>query len=183
MNKKKFISTIAILSVTAALIPILVFSVNAGMPTHILEAEVSLEEVIDRSSWIVQGEIIKSDGEKSHSHGGEDRAFTVWRVEIDEVFKDITDDYEKDDDIYFKTVGGELSDSTQTGVSVPLYVGDEVIVMLIVDEDSIYEDDYYLTSYLQGVYVIQSDGTAKSIEENNNKNEVNLISIIKNHLN
>lgn len=182
MNKKKFISTIAILSVTAALIPILVFSVNAGMPTHILEAEVSLEEVIDRSSWIVQGEIIKSDVETSDSHG-DDRAFMVWKVEIDEVFKDITDDYEKDDDIYFKTVGGELSDSTQTGVSVPLYVGDEVIVMLIVDEDSIYEDDYYLTSYLQGVYVIESDGTAKSIEESYNKNEMDLISIIKAHLN
>ena len=55
--------------------------------------------------------------------------------------------------------------------------------MLIVDEDSIYEDDYYLTSYLQGVYVIESDGTAKSIEENYNKNEMNLISIIKTHLN
>ncbi len=191
MNKK-LISSIALLSIVAALTPLALNNyMGPTTTTYLLEADVSQDEVIDVSTLIVQGKIISSHVEKvkTSEESEHDTVFTVWKIKTDALHKDndSKDSSNKSkgkDIITFKTVGGEISTGIESSTSLHQHKkhGDEVLVMLVKDPASIYGDNYYPVSYLQGVYTVE-DGKAKSIEEKHNKNERDLIKKIKDRLN
>jgi len=183
MNKK-LISVIALVSIVAALTPIALNNYTVTTVHH-LEANVSQDEVIDMSTLIVQGKIISSHVEtvKTNEESEHDTVFTVWKIKTDTLHKDSSKKGKGSDIVTFKTVGGKISTGIESSTSGHLHkkYGDEVLVMLVKDPDSIYGDDYYPVSYMQGVYTVD-DGTAKSIEGKNNKGEKDLIQKIKDRL-
>jgi len=179
MNRK-IITTITVLSIIAVLIPaVLTFGMIAPSGAHVLEADLSQEEIIDMSTLIVKGTIIASHVEKSKitAEDSQETAFTVWKIKPDHTYKG-----KESKAVSFKTVGGQLSPGVFTGSAVDFERGNKVTVMLVKDPDSIFGDNYHLVSILQGAYVIE-DGTAKSVEDRHNKLEIDLDTKIKNHLN
>lgn len=179
--KTKNISIIAGLLFVAALIPaiIAVDDTNFGSSAHILEADVSQEEVLDMSTLIVKGKIVASHVEKvrGNGDGSPDTAYTVWKVKPDKTYKGADSAV-----VSFKTIGGKISQSLTTGSSVDFERGDQVIVMLVKDPGSVFGDDYHLVSIVQGAYTIEN-GAAKSASQAFDKTEIELENRINNHLN
>ncbi|MCH9657445.1 hypothetical protein K0U27_01905 [archaeon] len=162
MNRKN-IPTIVVLSIVAALLPAVAIMSQppSGIYSHSMEANRSLEEVMDISKIVVKGTIIDSKVEivKGEREGQQDVAFTIWSVKPTTTYKGSDSDI-----VTFKTIGGKLSEGVYTGSSVDLHHGDQVIVMLDKSPKSIYGDENYVVSIQQGLYTIDKDGIAKSTE-------------------
>ncbi len=182
MNKKIILPFLAL-----AIIPVLVFGFSQpsadelgkqfakdhqGMTigVHTLEEDITEQEEINRSSLVVEGEILNT---KAYWINVNDqkypRIFTDYTVQVDEVIKG---DYKK---IIKVTIGGGELDGVKTSTVAPeLAKGDKVIMILGKDISSPFGDNYVPISISKSTYVIDEDGIAenKKSDRSDNKDKV-----------
>jgi len=158
MNKK-----ILIPIVTAVLIlPALYFGgiVPMSVLTESFSPTYTQQELVERSDIVSQGELVKGKSFVEWTISGNNAipsVYTNWSLHQSESIKG-----DNSKVIEFVVDGGIYNNIIQKAMhETKLNEGDNVIVFLSKDIDSIYKDNYYMTGIESGIYKIK-DGVASN---------------------
>ena len=157
MNKKILIPLVAILALPGmylgGVIPM-------SVVTEVYSPLYSNENLVERSELVVHGTLLDSISYVEWYVSGSvvvPSVYTVWTLQQSESIKG--QDFRT---IEFVVDGGTYNNIVQKSMhDTELSKGDNVIVFLSKDADSIYKDNYYLTGIESGIYKI-TDGVARN---------------------
>jgi len=159
MNKK-----ILIPIVTAVLIlPALYFGgiVPMSVLTESFSPTYTQQELVERSDIVSQGELVKGKSFVEWTISGNNAipsVYTNWSLHQSESIKG-----DNSKVIEFVVDGGIYNNIIQKAMhETKLNEGDNVIVFLSKDIDSIYKDNYYMTGIESGIYKIGEDDVARN---------------------
>jgi hypothetical protein len=142
------------ISYFAGLVPITVYS--DGLSPVFEEAE-----LMERNERVVHGTIVDLDTSVVFPDGGNNMktpyVFSIWTLEVEDAVKGI-----EEQTIQFKTSGGTYRNIVHHSESPSFELGEEVIVFLTKDPDSVWGDSYYLTGIESGVFKIDPNGNARN---------------------
>ena len=153
MNKKLLIPIAVVLA-----FPGLYFggAIPMSVHTEALSPVYATEELVKYSDLIIHGTLADSYSYAEWYVSGNvavPSVYTVWTIEHSETFKGGTDDKTE-----FVVNGGTYNNIVQDAMhKTELNKGDDVIVFLTKDPDSIYKDHYYMVGIESGIYKISDD--------------------------
>ena len=158
MNKKIFIPIVAAVMILpgmylGGIIPMSVHT-EAFSPVY------TNEQLVDRSEIVAHGTLSLTKSFVEWEISGNNAVpsvYTVWELQQSESIKG-----QDSKRIQFVTDGGSYNNIVQEAMhETELNEGDQVIVFLSKDTDSIYKDNYYLTGIQSGIFKV-TDGEAKN---------------------
>ena len=153
MNKKILVPLAAILVLPGmylgGVIPM-------NVVTEMYSPVYSNENLVERSELVVHGTLLDSSSYVEWYVSGNvavPSVYTVWNLQQSESIKG--QDFKT---VEFVVDGGTYNNIVQKSMhDTELNKGDDVIVFLSKDTDSIYKDNYYLTGIESGIYKITGD--------------------------
>lgn len=115
-------------------------------------------ELMERSILAIHGSIVDVDTEVVFENNGDiisPYVFSIWTIASIDTIKGT-----EQEKIQFKTSGGTYRNIVHHSHSPSFEIGDEVIVFLSKDPDSVWGNSYYLTGIASGVFEIDANDNA-----------------------
>ena len=158
MNKKLFIPIVIVLALPGlylgGAIPMYV-NTESWSPAY------TTEDLVEYSDLIIHGTLTDSYSYVEWYVSGNvavPSVYTVWTIEHSETFKGDADDKTK-----FVVNGGTYNNIVQDVMhKTELNKGDDAIVFLTKEPDSIYKNHYYMVGIESGIYKISDDNATNS---------------------
>ena len=171
LNKKKLIISLVAIAV---LLPVLhvVGITPLVIQSHSLSPDISAEDLTQKAELVVKGKLVGYTTELQYSDNdlSKPMVFTNWELEPKKFLKGSSNE----NPIIVKTLGGEYNNIRHIEKSSFLEEGNNVILFLTVDPDSIYGDSYYITGISSGHYKIFDDGKVKNSDAKKDTTEKQL---------
>ncbi len=148
---------IILIPVIVAIIPILYFGgiIPFTSHSHIWPDVMDHRELLEKSPIVVVGKIVDSQVQVEFFENNEmvlPEITTLWALRVDEMIKG-----EELTEMQFVTDGGKYNNMVATVDGLKIVMGDELLVFLSKDIDSIYGNNYYVTGTESDMYRINGD--------------------------
>ena len=179
ISKKKL--TIPLVTV-AMILPVLYVAsvIPVIIDSYSLSPDLSVEDLAPEAKLIVKGKILTHRSEIQYIDDDVSKhiLLTNWDLKPEKFLKGSSNE----NLINVKILGGKYDNNVFTWTHLLSEDGDDVILFLNLDPDSIYGDSYHVAGVISGHYKITDDGKAKNTDMRKDTTEKQLEKRIENSL-